>query len=564
MDQRKPTGYPSIDRPWLKYYTEEQINAPLPHMTAYEYIKAQNADRLDYVAIDSDFGNYSYRELFAHIDATASALWSCGVRKGKNILAMFPVLPHESFLFYGVDAVGAALGQIAPMYTPIEVCHYANRIDADLFFVSDFNFTPELEKLMYQNTKVRHIIVVAFCPLQNMDNRTMTWDAFISRGENVTLPEIQRNPSEDVLLLGFTSGTTGIPKCVMLSDDCLNIASHQYLNCAIDFLPGDSMLRIIPAIIVSAAVACHHLPFCAGLRLIYTNHPTDANAFAELVLRKKPNHSIITAAIVDTFENSKNMAGQDLSFIKVMGCGGMSITRTFEERTKIFFKNHNISGFFGYGWGNSECAACVANRISPETTRIGTSGIPMVHTVVAAFDMDTGAELPYNKIGELCIQSPNMMMGYYGDPELTSRAIRSHADGSVWLHTGDLGSIDENGLVTVKGRVVRMLLLASMIKLFPQALEDEISTVSGVQNVVFCGVPDPNNDGFSLPVCYIVPAAGYSDEAVLKAVRTYCENVLPTYSHPVRIFIKSELPLTKGNKPDIQLLEQDAVTAMHV
>ena len=564
MDQMKLTGYPSIDRPWMKYYTEEQINAPLPHMTAYEYIKVQNADRLDYVAIDSDFGNYTYGDLFSQIDATANALWAFDIKKGKNVLAMFPVLPHESFLFYGIDAVGAALGQISPMHTPVEVCNYANRIDADLLFISDFIFTPEIEKLVYENTKVRHIIVVAFCPLQNLDNRTMTWDDFIARGENVTLPEIQRNPSEDVLMLGFTSGTTGIPKCVMLSDDCLNIAIHQYLNCSIEFLPGDSMLRVVPASFVSAAVACHHLPFCAGLRLLYTNHPTDANAFAELILHKKPNHSIITAAIVDTFESNKNMAGQDLSFIKVMGCGGMSITRTFEERTEKFFKNHNISGFFGYSWGNSESAACVANRTSPETTRIGTSGTPMVHTVVAAFDMDTGTELPYNEIGELCIQSPNMMMGYYGDPKLTSRAIRTHADGSVWLHTGDLGFIDEEGLVTVKGRVVRMLLLASMVKLFPQALEDEIATISCVQNVVFCGVPDPNNDGFSLPVCYIVPAAGYSDEAVLKAVRTHCENVLPTYSHPVRIFIKSELPLTKGNKPDIQRLEQDAIAAMHM
>lgn len=146
--EKELTGYPSIDKPWLKYYTKEQINAPLPHMTAYEYLKQQNAGRLDYLAIDSEVGDYTYRELFAQIDATAAALWAMGIQKGKQVLSMFPVLPHESFLFYGIDAVGAALCQLAPQYTALEVCNYANRIDADLFFVFDFILTPEMEQML--------------------------------------------------------------------------------------------------------------------------------------------------------------------------------------------------------------------------------------------------------------------------------------------------------------------------------------------------------------------------------------------------------------------------------
>lgn len=138
MEEKKLTGYPSIDKPWLKYYKQEYIDAPLPEMTAYEYLKTVNAERLDCQAIDSDMGNYTYKELFAAIDATAASLWQMGIKKGKKVLSMFPVLPHESFLFYGIDAVGAALCQIAPQYTAEEVCNSANRIDADLFFVFDY------------------------------------------------------------------------------------------------------------------------------------------------------------------------------------------------------------------------------------------------------------------------------------------------------------------------------------------------------------------------------------------------------------------------------------------
>lgn len=109
MEEKKLTGYPSIDKPWLKYYKQAHIDAPLPNMTAYEYLKTMNSDRLELQAIDSDAGNYTYRELFAVIDATAASLWKMGIQKGTKVLSMFPVLPHESFLFYGVDAVGAAL-----------------------------------------------------------------------------------------------------------------------------------------------------------------------------------------------------------------------------------------------------------------------------------------------------------------------------------------------------------------------------------------------------------------------------------------------------------------------
>ena len=148
------TGYPSIDKPWLKYYTEEQINAPLPHMTAYEYLRQQNAGHEDLQAIDSAFGNYTYRGLFDMIDRTAAALWQLGMKKRQIVLEMLPVMPHESFLFYGVDITGAALAPLAPMYPTEEVCKAARKFDAALFFTFDMLLTPEMEQAVYAQTGV--------------------------------------------------------------------------------------------------------------------------------------------------------------------------------------------------------------------------------------------------------------------------------------------------------------------------------------------------------------------------------------------------------------------------
>ena len=560
MDKKALTGYPSIDKPWLKYYTEEQINAPLPHMTAYEYLKTQNANRLDYLAIDSEVGCFTYSELFARIDATAKALWTMDIRKGKNVLSMFPVLPHESFLFYGIDAVGAALCQISPMYTAAEVCNYANRIDADLFFVFDFILTPEMERMVYENTKVRHIIVVNFMPLQGRDARTMSWDAFMDLGQDVTLPEINRDPAKDVLFFASTGGTTGEPKSVMLTDDSFNLAIHQYISSPLPYKPGQRCLRMFAIYSGAISVANHHMPMCCGMESVLRNFKSGIEEIPEMVYADKPNHLILIPQFFELMEQSKLLADQDLSYIVHAGCGGVPITAQFEDRVYDFFKKHGINTFLGYGWGCTESATLGTIRTSFETSRQGRVGVPFVNTVVAAFDLETGKECTYGQEGELCISSPGMMLGYYNAPEQTAKSLQVHADGKRWLHTGDLGMVDKEGFVSISGRLTRMILVSANIKIYPAAIEAEIAKVPGVEDVVFCAVP--KGDGFFTPVCYIVPENNEEAETVKAAVEQFCAMKFAEDTRPKRVFIKEQLPLNKGNKPDILLLEKEAAEAM--
>ena len=560
MIEQKLTGYPSIDRPWLKYYTRQQQEAPLPHMTAYEYLKTQNANRLEYTAIDSELGCFTYGELFARIDATAKALWSMGIRKGKNVLAMFPVLPHESFLFYGIDAVGAALCQIAPQYTPAEVCNFANRIDADLFFVFDFVLTPEMERMVYETTKVRHIIVVNVMPLVGRDGRTISWDAFMARGEGVTLPQIHRDPARDVLFFASTGGTTGEPKCVMYSDDTFNMAVHQYIQSPHFYDAAHKWLRLWPIFSGSASVANHHLPLCCGMISVLRNFRESILEFPQILMAENPNHLVLIPQIFDVMEHSELLKDQDLSFIVHAGCGGMAITPQFEERVNTFLKQHNVDTFVGTGWGCTESATVGAFRCNHDTTRIGSVGIVFPNAIVSAFDTETGKECAYGQEGELCISSPGMMLGYYNAPEQTAKVLRIHSDGRRWLHTGDLGTVDEEGFVRVTGRMTRMILISANAKIYPAAIEAKIAAVPGVQEVVYCAVP--KDDGFYTPVCYVVPEHMEEAESVHAAVEAFCAAHLPADSRPRRVFVKDRIPLNKGNKPDILSLEKEAAAVM--
>ena len=140
------------------------------------------------------------------------------------------------------------------------------------------------------------------------------------------------------------------------------------------------------------------------------------------------------------------------------------------------------------------------------------------------------------------------MLGYYNAPEQTEKIMRIHADGRRWLHTGDLGTVDSEGFVRVSGRMTRMILISANAKIYPAAIEAEIASVPGVQEVIFCAVP--KGDGFYTPVCYIVPENIDSSEAIKHAVEQFCETKFPEDFRPKRVFVKDHMPLNKGNIAD--------------
>ena len=552
----KITGYASIDKPWLKYYTEDNIRAELPHMTAYEYLKKQNAERLDFQAIDSEVGNYTYRELFEMIDKTAAALYKMGICKGKIVLTMFPVLPHETFLFYGVDAVGAAMSQLPPQTIVEDVCNAIKKYDSELFFVSDFLLTSEMEKAIYENTELKNIIAVNFNAFHSVNKRTVLWEDFLKMGKDVEVPDVKRSP-KDLLFIASTGGSTGTPKNVMLNDDCFNIAVHQYINSDLDYKEGDRWIRLWALFSVSASVANNHLPLCVGMNCILREFPTNILEFDKMVLKEKPNHLMLIPQLLDVLEKSKIIENQDISFVKTVGCGGIAITEQFEEYVKIFLHKHAINTFLGYGWGCTESSTSGSIRSNLITAQIGSAGAPMANVVVAVFNPDDGTEKQYGEEGELCISSPTIMMGYFKEEKMTEKVIRKHADGSVWLHTGDLGMVDKDGIVTVTGRMTRVIFVFPTAKVYPQSLEGEISKVNGVREVAVCSMPDYEHDGFQVPVCFIVPEVGYTAEKVVANVEAFCMETFPEHARPKKILTKEVMPLTKVGKPDIMALEKE-------
>lgn len=552
------TGYPSLDKPWLKYYKDKYIEAEVPHMTAYEYLKKLNQNNLKTLAFDCGEYKCTFQDFFDLVEKQiAVSLYYIGVKKGEKVLMMLPPTIHENALFYGTDITGGAISEIPIESSLDDIVTKINKYHSSIFFISSFLLDEFKEKEIYNKTDLKNIIVIGEYDKTKYNDRTISWKDFLKIGEGKKLPKIDRNP-EDLLFIASTGGSTGEPKGVMLNDNCFNIAVHELLNSDLNYNSGDRWLRLWSLFSATAAVSNNHLPLCAGMTNIIRNFPLNINDFDKMIFNEKSNHLMLIPQLLDVLEKSSLISENSLSYIKTVGCGGLAITPEFEKKVSRFFNKHQIDTYLGFGWGCTENSGIGSMRSNFDTSIVGTVGAPQVKASVSVFNPETGEELGYGEEGELCIKSSTLMMGYYGDEELTSKVLKIHKDGTLWLHTGDLGHIDSNGIVTVKGRMTRTIFVFPTAKIYPTALENIISKIPGVSDVVIGEIPDSQHENFGLPVCFIIPNGEVPFDLLKENINKTCEFSLASYARPHCIYFYDEFPLTKVGKKDVRALENMA------
>lgn len=548
--QGPSTGFPSLDKVHLAFFKEEYIKAPIPFMTAAEYLKKQNKNNLDSIAIDCKEGIITYRELFDHIDQTTASLHKMGVVKGKIIVGMLPAdIPHEVYLLYGACQAGSAVSFMIPEAPYGEICKTINDLSADYFFVSNDSFSSDMEECIYENTNIRNIINVCIVPCSHKDKRTMTWREFIEAGKDYQMPQITRSPN-DLLFMAKTGGSTGEPKNVMINDNGFNIIVHQLLNSELQYHTGDKWLRLWSLFSASAAISSSHLALCAGMINVLRAMPAP-DKFAVMIMEERPNHLCLVSALMDLLIYSGIKKEDIKDFVKTAGIGGESITLQFEERAEKF-----LPDYLGYGYGCTENSSSAVFRMNKETAIKGKIGIPYVKTIVSAFEPETMEEKRFNEEGEICINSYTQMMGYYHDEQLTREVLRKHSDGSIWIHTGDLGFIDEKGFVIITGRIKRFISVYTGEKVYPTQLENVISKVPGILKVVIVQAPDKEHDEYYVPAACIVADEKYRPERIKENIRAVCEKQLPQYAQPRDIVIVKDFPYLASGKPNLKKIEQ--------
>ena len=381
----------------------------------------------------------------------------------------------------------------------------------------------------------------------------ISWNDFLMKGDEVKFKRASYR-RDRVAVIVYTGGTTGTPKAAMLTNDTMNIIAHQYRYLGADYNRTQNFLNIMPPFIAYGITCGIHMPLTLGLNDVLI--PLfDPNKFDDLMIKYKPSHFLGVPSHYDSLSKSEKMRDFDLSFLESAGAGGDAISIEIEKKINDFLKLHGSKYSIAKGYGMTEVgSAAVASH--GNINKLGSAGIPHCNTTVSVFEPNSERELNYYEVGEICISTPAMMLGYLNDEEATKEVLREHNDGNVWVHSNDLGYMDEDGFVFINGRMKRMIIRPDGHNVFPALIENTIDTHYAVEKCAVVGKADKDSSRGEYPVAYIVLKKEFKREkGRLTDIEEYCSERIPPRDTAVEFFEIDELPLTEIGKIDYRALE---------
>ena len=562
------TGYPSIDKPWLKYYSNEAINTPVPSCTAYEFIWENNIDHLSNTAINYFGRTITYQELFDNIEHSASAFTAIGVKAGSIVVMSTVTTPETLYAFYALNRLGAIPNMVDPRTNVEGIREYIREVNCEIALTIDVAYSKMKEAVI--DTNVKKIIVIS--PADSMpsvkkvlyslkmrspkrDEKCLTWDSFIINGAD-TKPALVPYEKNRCCVIVHTGGTTGKPKGVMLSNENVNAAVLQCQLMGFTLSRDQRWLGVMPPFIAYGIGNGFHFPLRIGMTLIII--PVfDPNKYDRLLVKHHPSHIVGVPSHYGVVIHSRRLRKFDMSFLLSPIVGGDATDVSYEKEINRFLRSHNCPTNLIKGYGMTEISAAVCVSAKESFNKLGSVGIPYIFSVMSVFNPDTGEEMKYNEIGEICMQGPHVMLGYYHDPEETANILRKHEDGSVWLHSGDLGYIDEDGCVFIQGRIKRVIIRHDGFKVFPSFIEKVVMTHPAVKQCCSVGAKDTSHSQGRLPVVFVALRDKKTDKVELEAaLDELCKRELPEYAQPVSWHFIDNIPLTPIGKMDYRALEE--------
>ncbi len=560
MDEKKP---------WLKFYGSIPKSIDYPRVTMYEAVMKTVERCPDAIAYDFLGYTSTYRQFGKEIDQCADALASLGMKTGDRITISMPTTPQGIICFYAANKLGAVASMIHPLSTPKEIQFYLNSsasrfaLTLDAFYgkfaeVRDQtplrililaripDYLKGIKKIGFNLTKGRKIPKVPGDPMVHWWNDLM-------KTPFPPAPKA-RMSTDDLAVILYSGGTTGVPKGIMLSN--MNFISEGMQVSAVGNLSEkDAILAILPIFHGFGLGVCVNACFMGGAKSILVPQFTPETV-AKLVRSKRPNFVIGVPTLYDALSRHPEFQKTDLSCLKATFSGADSLPRIVKERFEAVVRKQGGNCQLLEGYGLTEAVTAIMATPLGQY-REGSVGIPFPDMLARIVKMGTTEEAPAGEEGEICLHGPAVMLGYLDHPEETAQTLKKHPDGKVWLHTGDIGTMDEDGFFYFKLRQKRMIKSSGM-NVYPAQVEDILYRHPDVQEACIIGIPDESQvqriKGF---VVLKDPAkAGPAKENELIA---YCQENLIKWSCPREIEFRASLPKTLVGKVAFNVLEQEEI-----
>lgn len=561
---------PSVAKPWLQFFSNEAIASKIPKATIYDVIKEANKDHLSNYALNYFGKRITYKELFERIEVTAAAFESLGVKKGDTVVCCTVTIPEMVYTLYALNKIGATLFTVDPRMPASFVKETVENSGAKVLMYIDLYY--ETFKPIFSEIDVEKVITISAstslpklikalmnlkmpAPKIEYDNYVVDWKTFYNCGKGHTSSTAKYGDNE-IAAITLTGGTTGMPKGVMLTNDGFNAIMHSFKFCGLDYKRDQRFLNIIPSFSSYGIVASLHMPLGLGLETVVIPK-FNPDKVGYYVKKYRPAHTLLVPSHYEKLMNSKEMKNNfNLSFFETAGSGGDTMNKGLETKLNNFLKERGAKFPLSQGYGMSEvssAASCCCNG----NFRSQSVGYPLLDTVISIFEPGTANELGFDEIGEICITGPSIMAGYFNNPEETEKVMIKHPDGTVWIHSGDLGRMDKDGFVFIQGRIKRMITLFNGHKVFPTQVENVIGQNNDVQSCAVVGVKDRTHAQGEMPLAVVQLREGSDEGTVRSDLNASFMKDLDFSSRPFDIAFVKEMPHTGMEKINYNKLVED-------
>ena len=489
---------------------------------------------------------FSFNELDNLTRRFTAGLIDLGVKKGDVVALWLPNCPQFSISYFAVICAGATLTAISPLFVAREMSYQIKDSGAKYLIIID-KFMKQYERAAKAGLPLKKVVVInveGMEPEVPEDDMIVHFNTLMKKfPEPPPEPKIEINPKEDISVIQYTGGTTGLPKGACLSH--YNILSNIYQIKQISDYMKDEYIK--GDLIVISVLPWYHIygqtcelaqgPISGSKAYVL---PTfDMNQIIDIIKKYKPNTFLGVTTMFINLLNFPAFRDVDLSSLKYsnVGAGALPIelAKAWEERT----------GFaMGEGYGLSEASPVVTNAPPWAKKKLGSCGHPIANTLVGIWDNDKKEFLPIGETGELVVAGPQVMLGYYNRPEENENTF-FEAGGYRWLRTGDFAKLDEEGYIFLLDRV-KDLIKYKGHSVYPREVEEILYEHPAILECAVFGVKDPIK-GEDI-MAYIIIRPEYQDRITEEEIFEWAKENMAAYKYPRHIKFVRSLPKSAVGK----------------
>lgn len=558
--------------PWISHYGDVPFHLEYPKDSMSGVVLA-TAEKYPSLPALSYMGRIiPYSLLEKNIKITAKAFASIGIKEGDKVTVCLPNVPQAIYCLYALNHIGAIASMIHPLSAESEIEFYLRTAGSKCAITLD-QFYPKFEEVMKKYPLEKLIIAsagselgtvkkVAFSlmnlgktPKLPKNDTVMKWNEFFALGKKFKGDEPKvKKCDNDVAVILFSGGTTGTTKGIMLSNLNFNALALQTAAMSHYDIHAMKMLAAMPVFHgFGLGVCIHTMMVAGGLSILVPRF--NVKAYANLIKTEKPNFIAGVPTLFEAITRNPYLDGVSLDFLRGVFSGGDSLSVELKKKFDKFLDEHGSPVHVREGYGTTECvtASCLTPYCEEREASIG---LPYPDTNYKICAVGTCEEVPCGEEGEICLCGPSVMVGYMNNEVETANTLRTHADGNVWLHTGDLGKMDEDGFVYFKQRIKRMI-ITSGYNVYPSQIENILDAHPKVQMSCVIGVKDPYK--MQKVKAFIVLRDGIKpSEDIRQELHEYCKKNVAKYALPYQIEFREELPKTLVGKVAYTVLEKEA------